>query len=246
MLNLRLKYLDWDSQQLGIGCGLIDATEFKNLPEPDSLIDWIREITEGKKDIKFITIKLPCHWTGTVNALVKNRALLIDAELTFVYAKGTKKNSNDIPNNCRLEFCKEVDSRAFLPLAEEMRFSRFFLDSNISDDKAIHLWERSIKNHCEGFADRLLVAYFDDEPSGIVTLKFEDSEQLFLHIVGVLKRYQGKKIGKLMLNRITQRYGKKYSIYVETQSINIQAQKVYQKSGFRYHTLKYVLHFWRS
>ena len=246
MVNLRLKYLDWDSQQLGIGCGLIDATEFKNLPEPDSLIDWIREITEGKKDIKFITIKLPCTWTGTVNALVQNRALLIDAELTFVYAKGTKKNSNDILYNCRLEFCKEADSRAFLPLAEEMRFSRFFLDSNISDDKAIHLWERSIKNHCEGFADQLLVAYFDNEPSGIVTLKFKDSEQLFLHIVGVLKRYQGKKIGKLMLNKIAQRYGEDYSIYVETQSINMRAQKAYQKSGFRYHTLKYVLHFWRS
>lgn len=244
MLNLRLKYLDWDSQQLGIRCGLIDATEFENLPEPDSLIDWIREITGGKKDIKFITIKLPCHWTRTVNALVQNRALLIDPELIFIYPKGIKKDSNDIPKNYRLEFCKEVDSRAFLPLAEEMRLSRFFLDSKISNNKAIHLWKRSIKNHCEGFADQLLVAYFDDEPCGIVTLNFKDSKRLFLHIVGVLRRYQGKKIGKLMLNKIIDRYSEDYSIYVETQSINIVAQAVYQKVGFRYHTMKYVLHYW--
>ncbi len=242
--NLDLKYLGWDTEQLGITCGLIDVTNIENPPEANVLTYWVRELIEDKKDVVFTTIKLPGNCIETVNSLVRIGALLISTELTFIYPKDSKKGSDVIHNECKLEFCKEVDCRRFLPLAEDMRFSRFFLDSNISNDKVIHLWETSIKNHCEGFADQLLVAYFDDEACGIVTLKFRDSEQLFLHIIGILKRYQGKSFCQQMLNKISKQYTKDYGIFIETPSVNIPAQTAYQKAGFKYHTLKYVLHYW--
>ena len=89
-----------------------------------------------------------------------------------------------------------------------------------------------------------MVTYFNNEPCGIVTIRFDNAEQIFLHIVGVIKEYQGKKIGTLMLNNIIERYTKDYIIYVETQSINTTAQNLYQKTGFKFYSLKYILHYW--
>jgi len=245
MISLHMKYLDWDSEQLGVHCGLIDGMGIEDYPVSNDIVNGIIKLINQNESVQFITIKLPSSCVGTVNALLQKGALLIDSELTFSFPKGESTNSIAIPDGSRFEFCKEIDCRPFLALAKEMRFSRFFLDSHISSDKAIYLWRTSIKNHCEGFADQLLISYMDDEPCGIVTLKFRDSEQLFLHIVGVLKKYQRKKVGLLMLDRIIEHYAEAYSIYIETQSNNIRAQAVYQKSGFKYNSLKYVMHYWR-
>jgi GNAT superfamily N-acetyltransferase len=244
MLNLCLNYLDWDSEQLGVRCGLIDATKIEYLPEPNVLTGLVKKLVEEKRDIEFVTIKLSKECLRTVNALVQIGGVLIDTELTFIYSKGLEPDPKVVSNNYKLDFCEEVDSRPFLPLAEEMRFSRFFLDPKISNDKAIALWEASIRNHCEGFADQLLVAHSNNEPCGIVTLRFDDSSQIGLHIVGVVKKHQRKGLGRLMLNKIIERYGEDNRIYTETQSINVPAQRVYRKAGFEYHSLKYVLHYW--
>ena len=247
MTKLKIEHLDWDSQQLGIPCGLIIATELEDLPQPTLLIDQIKELCEKRKDLEFITIKLPSDCIEVVNSLIKMGAILIDAELTFSYFENNiSKDFSLTPENLKLLFCKKCDGKAFIPLSKEMRLSRFFLDPNISENKAIHLWETSIKNHCEGFADHLLVAYYNDKPCGIVTLKFKDNKRIFLHIVGVLKEFQGQNIGKLMLKEIVAKYHSKNSIYVETQSINVPAQLLYQSSGFYYNDLKYVLHYWQK
>ena len=122
--------------------------------------------------------------------------------------------------------------------------SRFFQDPHISYVQADALWKESIKNHCEGFADELLVCYCDDIPCGLVTIRFKDNNRLYLHIVAVLNEYQGRGIARMMLGKIAERYSENFRIYVETQSDNLAAQKAYQKSGFVYDSLKYILHLW--
>ena len=226
-------------------CGLIDGMEIKSPFNQNFITNRVRKIIKEEKRVEFITIKLPSGCSGAVSALAKIGALLIDAEPTFIYKQGPSKSSIDRPRDYRLKFCKKIDSKPFLSLTKEMHLSRFFLDPKLSKVKASRLWKESIKNHCEGLADRLLIAYFNDKPCGIVTLKFKDSVKLFLHIVAVLKRYQGKNVGRMMLSKIIERYAKNHDIYVETQSVNIPAQICYQKAGFKYHSLKYILHYWR-
>ena len=244
MLDISLKYLDWDSEQLGFHCGLIDCTSMETVPVPEVLDDYINKLIKENKDIEFVTIKLPQNCIDTVNSLVRIGATLIDTEITYRFPKSRLKRFNAFSDNYRFEFSSKVDYKYFITLADEMRLSRFFLDTNIPKDKAMHLWKTSIKNHCEGFANQLLVTYFNNEPCGIVTIRFDNAEQIFLHIVGVIKEYQGKKIGTLMLNNIIERYTKDYIIYVETQSINTPAQNLYQKTGFKFYSLKYILHYW--
>ena len=51
MLDISLKYLDWDSEQLGFPCGLIDCTSMETVPVPEVLDDFINKLIKENKDI---------------------------------------------------------------------------------------------------------------------------------------------------------------------------------------------------
>jgi ribosomal protein S18 acetylase RimI-like enzyme len=242
MSVLTLDYLDWDSEQLGVPCGMINLSNFKPSPASREIEAQIIRLIEQNSQLVFITVKLISSYISSINKLIDIGARLIDTELTFI-SSGTEFLHE---GRYRFVFCKETNSDPFIPLAEEMQFSRFFLDSRIPNDKALHLWQTSIINHCKGLADRLLVAFCDDRPCGIVAMKFGNKKDLILTIVGVLKEYQRKGVGRQMLGKITERYGDNYQILVETQSINLPAQKLYHSAGFKYHGMTYNLHYWRS
>lgn len=244
MSKLNLKYLGWDSRLLGVKCGLIDATGFNPLTQPATLTNLVKALCK-KKDFEFITIKIPYNFINSVNSMVKFGASLIDTELSFIYS-GNLTSSKDriLSDKIKFKFCKEFKGDALVPLAKEMRFSRFFKDSNIPKYKAIHLWEESIRNHCEGLKDQSLIAYYDGKPCGIVTLEFQDINNIRLFLVGVLRRYRRKDVAKTMLTAIVNRYSMKHGIRVETQSDNVIAQRLYQSAGFKLEDLKYILHYW--
>lgn len=243
MRNLTLKGSDWDSEQLGIRCGLIDAIGF--VGNDMVLAARINKMCASNKDIKFITIKLPGDRLKAVNALIKSGASLIDVEVTFMYLnKEATVPVRRIPVGLSVVFCKECESAPLIPLAREMRLSRFFNDPHIPSRKAIKLWKASIKGHCEGFADEILIAHIGNKTCGMVTIRRVAGESIFLHIVGVLKEFQGKGIAAAMLRKIIERFAEDHKIYVETQLGNIRAQAAYQNAGFRHCDFKYVMHYW--
>lgn len=246
MIDICLKYLDWDSEQLGYNCGLIDCTRVEASTDATILVDSINKVINENKNVIFITIKLPQYSIDTVNLLVQRGISLIDTELRYRFTRASVRCRNPTSANCKLEYCSKVDSGSFLELADEMHLSRFYIDSNIPREKANYLWQTSIKNHCEGFADKLLIGYYNNTPCSIVTIRFEDLGNIYLHIVGVKKKFQGKGFGTLMLNKIIEKYANKYVINVETQSNNIPAQSLYEKAGFKIQSFKYVLHYWSS
>lgn len=237
---IKIHDLKWDTGILGVKSSFIDLLH-KNLEEPfKNIVEKIQ-----KSDSEFLTIKLAKTYTPLINNLLGIGAKLVDCELTYVFNK--KTNLTKIQNNnCEVIFLKTVDHGPFLQLANSMDKSRFFMDKNICKEKAIYLWEQSIKNHCCGRADMLAVAYVDKKPAGIITINFLDRKTINLHIVGVLKDYQGQKIGTTLINNVVKKYSNVYNIVVETQSTNIAAQKLYEKSGFVLKDLKYVLHYWRK
>lgn len=246
MTEIFLKPLDWDTERLGVKCGLIDATGLGMSYDSEKLTDEVKRLVREEEEAEFITIKLPWSCVKTVNSVVGLGGVLVDAELTFQYDGSFSRRSEPASDSFSFNFCEKVESKPLIPLAEGMRLSRFFVDPRIPDNRALHLWEESIKNHCEGFADKLMVACHKGEPCGIVTLYFKGPGRIFLHMVGVLKEYQGRRVGRMMLEKVVNRYGGNYTINVETQSTNLAAQALYQKSGFRYSSLKYVLHLWRQ
>ena len=86
--------MDWDSEQLGIHCGLIDCTGIGSTYEAKILSDFINKLIKKNINIEFITIKLPQHYIETVNSLVKFGATLIDTEYTYRFSKNNLKRIN--------------------------------------------------------------------------------------------------------------------------------------------------------
>jgi ribosomal protein S18 acetylase RimI-like enzyme len=43
---------------------------------------------------------------------------------------------------------------------------------------------------------------------------------------------------------MTKEYGKNHEIFVETQSLNKSAQRLYKRAGFFLDSMRYVLHVW--
>ena len=118
------------------------------------------------------------------------------------------------------------------------------MDKKIPRDKARKLWADSIRNHCMGRADRLAVVYLQGQPVGMATINFGDNKIINLHIIGVLKSFQGQGIGSSLMSRITKEYGDKHEVFVETQSLNKSAQRLYKHAGFFLDSMRYILHVW--
>jgi ribosomal protein S18 acetylase RimI-like enzyme len=241
-MGIPFKYLEWDKGKLGIDCGLIDLRYFKNDFDEIS----IHNLINTHKEIKFITLKIPQKKIDILNSLLKfNNFRLIDTEITFKYTRCDYENLI-YPKNIKLEYHDKYESAAFISLAEDMIHSRFFVEKNISYQKALNLWQTSIHDHCSGYSDKMLIALFNDQPAGIITLRFNNEKELYLHIVGVIKKYRGHGIAKYMINRIINDFCEGYNIMIETQSNNIPAQKIYQKAGLNYSELNYIIHYWKN
>ncbi len=234
--HIVFKKLEWDTEQLCIGCGLIDCSlDVDDQRKIFSRIDNL--IKKNSEEISFITIRLACTFTSVLNRLLKGTTDFIDTELIYIFKGVQQKQSSDV------NFVKTHNPDVFLSLAEEMRWSRLFLDKRISPENALALWKKSISNHCVGRSDELAIAFVDGKPAGLVTIHFENERTIRLFIVGVLPQFQKRGVGTELLVSITKRYGKQYDIFVETSSMNVAAQRLYQKVGFSLNNMRYILHY---
>ncbi len=239
MGNMKFEDLEWDSEKLGVSCGRIICNDISSESDSAKLLDAFKRLILEKSGVDFITIKLLPAFRLVINGLVKSCAKLIDTEIVFKLNK-----TGNLNVDCEVKIVKECDPRRFVPLADEMVYSRFFLDQEIPKIKARKLWASSIKNYCHGRADNLAIAYIKKSPVGMATIDFLDNNRINLHIVGVLKKFQGRGVGSSMITKIADRYGEQYDIFVEASSMNTQAINLYQKSGFILDSMHYILHVW--
>ena len=242
MKTVFYEQLEWDSKQLELKCGLIGFRDISPDVNQYELADNVREVIYENSATDFITIKLSADFPIVLDCLVKNSARFIDTEL--VYKFNHTSDVSDVTKEHTVNFFDSFDPDIFTPLADEMIFSRFYMDNNISQDKARTLWSDSIRNHCMGRADRLAVVYLQRQPVGMATMNFDNNRNINLHIVGVLSPFQRHGLGGSLISMITSEYGDKYKIFVETQSINKNAQRLYQRTGFFLDSMRYILHVW--
>ena len=239
MKTLFYKHLEWDSKQLDLQCGLIGFRNISPNINQYELADNLIQIIGENQDADFITIKLPGNLPIVLDCLLKNSARFIDTELIYKF-----DHTSDVTIEHTVNFFDSFDPDLFIPLADEMIFSRFYMDNNIPRDKARKLWSDSIRNHCMGRADRLAIVYDKGEPVGMATINYGDHNVINLHIVGILKQFQGRGLGCSLISRITKEYSSNYEIFVETQSLNKSAQRLYKHAGFFLDSMRYILHVW--
>jgi ribosomal protein S18 acetylase RimI-like enzyme len=233
--------LDWDTEQIGLQCGLLDCSS-RITNNEKTLFSNITDQIEVRLKTRFIVIKLSIFYSETLNQLIRYGASLIDTELRFM-AKITP--IHDVFTSGSVVFSSTTNPTPFLSLAEEMKYSRLYQDPRLSKITIKKMWEESIRNQCNGFTEEVAVAYKDKKPVGLTTLKFTDEKTINLFTVGVLKSYQHLGIGKQMLGSVLNKYQKSKIILVDTSSKNLNAQNLYQKVGFNLNSMHYILHYFR-
>lgn len=234
---LQFKKLSWDSEQLGIPCGMIDCTSCSF--DQSEVVERIEELLNKNCDVQFITIKLSSCYSDLINRLIREQADLIDVELVFKFSCASPVNVKTVSS---IQFMQTLDPDPLLPLAEEMRWSRLQIDKRFPRDKVVSMWKESIRNYCQGRADEIAVAYREDTPAGMITVNFIAKDSVNLFMVGVLPEFQKQGVGTELVQAVTLRYGGLRDIYVETSIQNEAAIRLYQKAGFRLGYTRYILH----
>jgi GNAT superfamily N-acetyltransferase len=238
---VRFEALEWDSDMLGVSSGLIKPDLAAQGEDEANILLEVRKIVSECPDISFFVLKLPVRFTTVLNETLRSGATFIDTELSFEF-----KGSSSISEQPRVIFEKHVDPEPFLTMADEMKFSRFYMDSRIPIRNARRLWRQSIKNHCTGLADELVTTFIGHQPAGLVTLNFVGSNMINLHIVGVYSMFHRKGVASAMIQAIQERYGPQHGIRVECHASNAPAVAFYQKMGFKLSAMSHVIHIWRG
>lgn len=227
----------WCSEMLGLPCwSIVNLCPSLQPLDPDQLLSRINTLLAEAGPISLVTLKIPPSLTDIVNSLLSEQTWLVDTELIFRLG-----GIRSVGCDSHVRFVPQVDPVPFLPLADEMRWSRFFLDKRLERQRVKRLWLESLINHCQGRSDELAVYWQNSKPAGLVTLNFEGS-RLRLFLVGVLPAFQRQGVGSELLKAVIFKYGNDYEIIVETSCQNIAAQRLYQMAGFQLDGCHYILH----
>lgn len=216
-----------------------DVYRLDNLNEVDSVF-------ELPKTKSFIWAKIPTERIGLVDLLSSMNFRVVDVNVTFEINKKYVKKEQNIYSNIT-EFSKE-DETLILKIAESsFVYSRFHLDQYISNSLAERIKKMWIKNYIDKKRGvRLLVIKYEDEVAGFlaeIESKHEDKSVGVIDLISIDKNFQGKGLGKSLVDYWINDCTDKYDILrVGTQIANIPSMRLYESCGFQISNSLYIMH----
>jgi dTDP-4-amino-4,6-dideoxy-D-galactose acyltransferase len=128
--------------------------------------------------------------------------------------------------------------------------TRFYNDPCFPNELCDELYDTWVRKSClEGFADHVLVAETNREVIGYVTCQVSAAKsEGSIGLIGIAEAGRGQQIGQHLLRSAFNWFSEKNlkTASVVTQGVNISAQRLYQKCGFRTRSLQLWYHRWTS
>jgi dTDP-4-amino-4,6-dideoxy-D-galactose acyltransferase len=125
------------------------------------------------------------------------------------------------------------------------RITRFYADPRLPDDRCDDLYERWIRQSCEGWAAAVLVCEQDAKPAGYITVHI-DGDTSSIGLVAVAEQARRRGYGQeLVLGAID--YANRHEavdMTVVTQGRNVAAQRTFQACRFRTTKTQVWMHQW--
>jgi len=242
--------LEWDSRLLGLSCARLEFAEECGLG-PRAVASAVgRAFAAGASAgvrAELVAAKIQpedCDVRMLSEEAPDRRIVALGREWTFRSPAGAF--AGPLPENVAFARAANggTDPVPFLPLAADMRHSRYYLDPDVGEDRALAVWEASITGHCQGFAQEIAVASLGGRPAGLATIHLEDGAAR-LHIVGVLGWARGRGVGARLMRAVLARHGEARAVTVEAFAENQAAVGLYRAVGFSPVAEHVVLHFWR-
>jgi ribosomal protein S18 acetylase RimI-like enzyme len=125
--------------------------------------------------------------------------------------------------------------------------TRFYFDPHFPRSLSQLLYQRWIALSCEGYADDVLVAEFNQVPVAYISCHL-DQENMSgkIGLVGVSHKARGQGIGKMLVLKALEWFiaHDAQEVSVVTQGRNVGAQRLYQRCGFLTKTVQLWYHKW--
>ena len=198
----------------------------------------------SKDDLKrkdFIYVKLQTDDSALINHLIRLNFSIIETNIILKSSKINLFENKEI--ECRFAI-KDDEEELKKIAAESFQNSRFHIDNRIPNEKANYLkaeWVGSYFKSLRG--DWLVVAKYGGQICGFLQL-LKDKGNIIIDLIGVKKDFQGKGIGKSMINYASRKCAsKETSFFVGTQLRNLKSIHFYYNIGFHITNSKYTLHY---
>ena len=224
-----INQLDWDSNffELQIAECFIDNQSVINV---EKTYDLIYVFSNSDKDIN-----LP----GYSESYKENK---------IVYIKDLDKNQLDCENILSFSSTNFSREQLYKLSFESGKYSRFKKDKKFSIQQFENLYKRWIDNSLDfGFSDDILVYVEEKKIIGFISYKIKNNEAT-IGLVAVLPNYQGKGIGKKLLQFVENELIKNdiKVLNIPTQKENLEACSFYEKRGYKVKQSIIIKHFWRN
>lgn len=210
----------------------------------------------SEKEWIFLLNKLAEYEFVTINNLNNNNnnnnwiGRNTTAFLTDLNCKFKKKISISLEKNT---YSVSVDNKFLwnediIQIADNaFRYSRFFNDNNLNDEKKKAVYSEWVKNAFEQKGKYFVTYTNEDEIVGFLLFSINESDlSASIELLAVNNKYKNKKIGKTLINELEIFLDKKSMKYiiVGTQIDNVPAMNFYFTNGFQLESRNSIFHYW--
>ena len=233
----------FNSEIFGIKMGNIILTE-EDLNNDSFDVESV--ILEGKRNgFAHLSVKIPTPYKKIFNSFIFSGFYLTDTLIEYVL-KYDEKPLPPMKHKMILRDFVESDIESLMEIAKgSFTFDRYhsdpFLDNNLCDK----YYEQWLYNSCHGFADKIVVAEYNNEVVGFSTANADHSQELgHMVLSAVSSKYRGLGTYTSMeyeLIKWLKEEGFKGAL-LGTQINNVAVQKTWIKLGFTVLDSEYVLH----
>lgn len=240
LLITSIKYLSWDSDIFNKKIGLYE-THFGEYSDyyNTKLFDKIDEFCKVE-GYNCIFTKVGTNNYKNMHVLESYGYKIMD---TIVTLKNEKIYNSEMKMSDEYSYrvLNEDDISEVVDIIDNLySYGRFFVDSNLDNEKVNELYKNWIINEIKNEDVDVLGIEQDSKILGFISCKYQstheiDEEQMIISLVGISKLSQGQGLGKILM---------KYALYnanikkikrirVGTQIDNIKALNLYTSCGFK-------------
>jgi len=235
-----VQFLEWDSAFFGM--------RIARIGESNLTAERMNALRAAclEQQIDCLYFLCPPEETTTIRIAEESGFHLVDIRITLDRPAGSATGvwRSESPS---IRLARETDIPALRPIAAENHHdSRFYHDGGFPAERCDELYATWIEKSCRGYADAVLVADRGDGAVGYLSCHLCEAGMGQIGLVGVHGECRGEGLGRQLLHESIRWFAAAgvARIEVVTQGRNLEAQRLYQKSGFMTSSLQLWYHRW--
>lgn len=228
-----IKYLEWDSVNLGmkIGCWIPKSNQL--LSEFTTVVNEARK--NGYKLLYLKDCELP-------ECLLSSNVILADQKVVYSQYTNYEKKVEDECVTSILH--KELTADVLFLALQSGAFSRYYTDKRMPLNVFLSLYRAWIENSLNGkIATDVLVYKYNNKVVGLLTYK-QQGNIVTIGLVDIDYSIVGRGFGTKLMQFFLAKLPKGTKVDVATQHNNKQACAFYEKNGFQQIYKSNVYHIW--